>query len=148
MKLQILPSEEFHARTKPYDLLLPEAEATDAFWAALETGIFRLRQHLSKFGSEDEAWELPGHYQRCRVLFCYFYSDALYCPELLPGIVAALPQDGKPWCIELECYTDAQTGPRDPVLLGWAAIIDGTFYVRGDSKDFIEHVSRFGLQIG
>ncbi len=147
MNLVILPNDEFYAKSKPYDIYIPEEEVTDAFWSALDSARATLRQHLSSFGPEGSAWELPGHEQRCRVLYAYLYADSLYTPELLAGIADSLPQDGRPWCAELECYSDARILPNGrPLCLGWAAIIDGTFYTAVNYKDLIAYESRLGLE--
>lgn len=146
MKLEVLPFDEFFAKRKPYDLYIPEEEATDGFWSALESAQAALRQHLAQFGEEDTAWELPGHYQRCRVLYAYLYSDSLYTPDLLPGIAAAIPQDGKPWCAELECYTDSRLDPNStPASIGDLAIIDGALYP--DTQEFVAYASRLGIEV-
>ena len=148
MKLSVVPIDTFNTLTKPYDMYIPEEEATDSFWSSLRGGLGEIRSHLSLFGTEGVEWELPDHSQRCRVLYAYLYSDTLYSPALPAGLAAAIPNDGKPWCIELECYTDGPLSPHDgPFLLGWAALIDGTLYVRGDNENFIGYVSRFGLPI-
>jgi hypothetical protein len=144
MKLIILPLDQFFAERKPFDLYIPEEEATDAFWSELDAAQAALREHLSQFGGEGTAWELPGHYQRCRVLYAYLYSESLYTPELLPGIVAAIPKNGKPWCAELECYTRPDPNSA-PVSIGDLAIIDGTIYA--DSKDFLAYAEKLEIQV-
>jgi hypothetical protein len=172
MKLIILPRTEFYEKRKPFDRYIPEEEATDAFWSALESGLDALRQHLSEllpkdrarshfgrlfkkfrqhlFGLDPEvsAWELPEHYQRCRVLYCYLYADELYNPKLLPGIAAAVPRDGKPWCAELECYSDAKILPNgNPDCIGDIALIDGVFYTHADCTALIAYAPRLGIEV-
>lgn len=148
MKLKILSPEDWAAFTVPFDRYIPEEQATDAFWSALDTGQEALRQHLSGFGAEDAAWELPGHFQRCRVLYLYLYSDALYTPDLLPGIAAAIPQDGELWCAELECCTDARTaGHGGPFPIGMAAIVGDTVYTSSEYTHFHAYASRLQLQV-
>lgn len=148
MKIVTLSSKAFQAARAPFDAGIPDAEATDAFWSSLDTAREALRKHLSRFGPEGSAWELPGHEQRCRVLYAYLYADGLYTPELLPGIAAVLPQDGQRWCAQLECFSDARRLPNgNPLCLGWAAIIDGTFYTSKDYKDLIAYGARLGLDV-
>jgi hypothetical protein len=148
VKLKILSPEDWAAFTAPFDRYIPDEQATDAFWSALDTGRETLRQHLSGFGEEYVAWELPGHSQQCRVLYIYLYSDALYTPDLLPGIAAAIPQDGEPWCVELECYTDTRTaGNGGPLTIGWAAIVGDTVYTSSKYTDFHAYAARLQLQI-
>lgn len=146
MKLKILSPEDWAAFKAPFDRYIPQELATDAFWSALEDAQAALRQHLSKFGAEDVAWQLPAHSQRSRVLYAYLYADSLYTPDLLPGIAAAIPQDGQPWCAELECYTDARTaGNGGPLAIGWAAIVGDTVYTSSDYTDFHAYAPRLHI---
>jgi hypothetical protein len=149
VNLKILSPKEWSALKAPLDRYIPDEEATDAFWSAIDTGQTALRQHLSGFGEEDVAWELPGHCQQCRVLYIYLYSDALYTADVLPGIAAAIPRDGNVWCAELECYTDARVLPNgNRLCLGFAAIVADTVYTSSAYTDFHAYAPRLQLQIG
>jgi|GEM_PF-6908815 len=139
MKLKVLQPREWTALRGRLGALLPEAEATEAFWGKIEIGQAVLRRHLARFGAERVEWELPGHRQRCRVLYVYLYAEALYTPELLPGLVMALPLDDElRWGLELECYSDARRLPNgNPLCLGWAAIAEGALQISSDYRELI-----------
>lgn len=148
MEMVILTNEEFYAKIEPYDLYIPEDEATEAFWSTFDKAEAMLRTHLARLGPENTSWELPGHSQRSRVLYSYIYADSLYTPELLRGIAEAIPSDGHPWCAELECHSNARILPGGrPLCLGWAAIIHNTFYTSSDFHELIAYAPRLGLQL-
>lgn len=147
MELKILPRAEYHGLLKQFYNTLAE-EATDEFWVIANAAYAALRKHLQRFGEENVAWEIAEHCQRNRMISACLFADSLYTPELLPGIAAAIPQDAKPWCAGLECYTDARMLPNgQPLCIGWLAITDNVVYTSEDYEALIGFPARLGLEV-
>jgi hypothetical protein len=78
---------------------------------------------------------VPLHRFRCRVLYCYIYSDHVHSPELLDAIDNLLPRGGKPWYVQLECYTDSKLAANGtPEDLGMVILYKGAAYLKADDE--------------
>lgn len=107
---------------------LPSDETLSDFDAAQEKGEAGLKSILRNYGVEGSDWEVPDHYHRCAVLYCYIYSTRLVCDEVLQQIAAIVPQDRFPWYAQCECYHD-----KSSHMLGLLIIRNGECFV--DAED-------------
>jgi hypothetical protein len=125
------------------NILLPEEDATDAFWEQVKKNEKSLKELFQEFEHDETGWEIPENYKRCAVIYSYLYSDKLYRSDLLSRVSSIIPKDGKPWYAELECYTDSKRLLNgNPLFLGWLILFDGQAYASDAYPDLLSYIEK------
>lgn len=143
VNLTVLAPQEYAALDEKLNVLLPEDQATEAFWEQVKRNEGALKSFYSQFGEEEQDWEVPWHSKRCPVIYSYLHTERLYTPSLMPNMVAIIPDDGKPWYAEFECYTEKRLNRGgNPTCLGHMLIFEGVAYTSAEYGDLVEYTVR------
>jgi len=106
----ILPYLQWRQLEKRLNQRLPGEETLPALDSFQIKGENALKEILSKRGVEKLDWEVPFHYQRCPVLYCYIQNTRILSRELLDDISRIFPSEPFPWYAQIECEEEAIWG--------------------------------------